>query len=236
MGMELTICTFNIRNYYLCNKDDRDDNFYKLREFIIDNGIDVMGMQEVTRNVERKIRRELNGYSLFGKYRYGKLPDLRGTNEGVFILSRDKGTDNYSRYLIGAGFLYGSVVPRVMVSCYIRDILFINVHLEYMSMKAKRVCLERLFYYIDKNRDKNIVLMGDFNMTFRNGYFREFIENMRKLHINLVNNNVNTYIGDKGKKILDYIFVSKGIDLIDSYTDNSICISDHIPFIVRISL
>lgn len=234
--MELTICSFNIRNYYLCNKDDRDDNFYKLREFIIDNDIDVMGMQEVTRNIERKIRRELKGYSLFGKYRYGGLPSLRGTNEGVFILSKDKGVDTYSRYLIGAGFLYGSIVPRVMVSCYIMDILFINVHLEYMSMKAKRVCLERLFYYVDKNKDKDIVLMGDFNMTRKNCYFREFIKNMKRIGIYLIDNSDNTYIGDKGEKILDYVFVSKGINIIESYIDNSIGISDHLPFIVKIAL
>ena len=37
--MELTICTFNIRNFYLCNRDERDDYFYVLRDFIIDNGI-----------------------------------------------------------------------------------------------------------------------------------------------------------------------------------------------------
>ena len=75
--MELTICTFNIRNFYLCNRDERDNYFYVLRNFIIDNGIDVMGMQEVTRRVEREIRKGFSDYFLFGKYRYGKLPSLR---------------------------------------------------------------------------------------------------------------------------------------------------------------
>lgn len=234
--MELTICTFNIRNFYLCNRDERDDYFYVLKNFIIDNDIDVMGMQEVTRRIEREIRKGFSDYFLFGKYRYGKLPSLRGTNEGVFILSRDMGTDTYSRYLIGASFLYGSIVPRVMVSCYIRGILFINVHLEYMSMKAKWVCLERLFCYIDENRDRDIVLMGDFNMTLRNGYFREFVIRLKNIGIGLVNNTVNTYIGDKGEKILDYVFVSRGINVTRCYTDSGICISDHIPFIVKISL
>lgn len=232
--MKLSICTFNIRNYYLSDKNIRDSYIYKLKEFVTCNDIDVMGMQEVTKIVEKRVREEFGNYYLFGKYRYGHLPSLRGINEGIFILSKDSSSDTYSRYLIKNGFIYGSIVPRVMVSVAIKGIFFINVHLEYMSMSAKRVCLERLFSYIYSNKDRDIVLMGDFNMTYGNGYFREFVNKMRNIGICLINNSDNTYVGDRGKKILDYVFVSSGIKVIDSYICSDICISDHNPFVVKI--
>lgn len=71
--MELTICTFNIRNFYLCNRDERDDYFYVLRNFIIDNDIDVMGMQEVTRRIEREIRKGFSDYFCLGSIDMGSF-------------------------------------------------------------------------------------------------------------------------------------------------------------------
>lgn len=234
---EVIVCSFNVRNKYWIKNWDGEDYPEKLAKFIKEKKIDIIGLQELTKAYEKKLKLYLDDYKIFGKYRYGHNIFLKRINEATSFVTNINIIEHENRYLTRVPFIYKARVPRVMTSLYTGNLFIINVHMEYINNISKKHQLKVLYKYIIKNIDKKIIIMGDFNMTLKNPHFREFINKLKQVNIFLVENKVNTYMKTGKEKILDHIFVSSHFDVIDSYvyTDKKFCnISDHRPIIVKI--
>jgi endonuclease/exonuclease/phosphatase family metal-dependent hydrolase len=88
-----------------------------------------------------------------------------------------------------------------------------------------------------KNK-KNIILAGDFNLNPQT----QFVQTLEKKLINVFKNKIRTSFNIKRKKekgdwensIVDMVFVSKEIKIIDSYQPQ-VDISDHLPLVINFS-
>ena len=91
-----------------------------------------------------------------------------------------------------------------------------------------------MYKYIVNHLDKKPIITGDFNMDYNKKYFLEFIEALKKLGINHIDNNTPTYATTE--QILDHIFLPDNyeianIEVIQNQSINQI--SDHRPFLVK---
>jgi endonuclease/exonuclease/phosphatase family metal-dependent hydrolase len=85
---------------------------------------------------------------------------------------------------------------------------------------------------------KNIILAGDFNLNPQT----QFVQRLEKKLINVFKNKIKTSFNIKRKKekgdwensIVDMVFVSKEIKIIDSYQPQ-VDISDHLPLVIKFS-
>lgn len=224
MKKELIIGTFNLKND-MWNKDwDYKKYAGILADYIIKNRISFLACQELTSKYSIELKRLLSGYNIYGKYRFKKIKLLAKYDERVGIITKDKPIRIYNKYLS----LFPGI-PRVMSVFEDNSIMLINIHLDYKSMLAKRIGLKRLYRFIYKNCDKNIVILGDFNLRNTNVYFNEFKDKLFNLGINLVN--------DERKKTIDHIFISNKIKVIDVWNDKELSvISDHLPIFIKIIL
>ena len=118
-----------------------------------------------------------------------------------------------------------------MTSIETDDFLFINVHLEFWSKHFRNKELNKLYNFIKLHKDKNIILVGDFNVECNDKYFLKFINKLSKLNINLVDNKEKTF----RKKIIDFIFVSNTYKILDTWVEKDTNkISDHKLLLVKI--
>ena len=93
----LTICTFNIKNNY---RDYQSDKADKIIEFINQNKIDYLCLQEVFTKCRRDLQKNLRGtkYKIYGKYRFS-LPIFTPINEAVSIITKEKVLYNRTYHL-----------------------------------------------------------------------------------------------------------------------------------------
>ncbi len=222
----MKIATFNIQNRYLQENFLTDYEYIeKLIEFIKNNKLDILGLQEVVPSIKKELIKEFNFY---GKGRF-LLPTR--VNEYNPVIT------NYnviSTETIKLPFLR-SFLPRIATITTVNSdetlVKVINTHLclyKYHTVKQKE--LDKIIDII-KNTETPIILMGDFNMKETSDEFKTFLERIKKLDMKLVPNKESTYNNSK----LDYIFVSNAfkineVDVIDSK------ISDHKALVVDLSL
>lgn len=224
MKKELIIGTFNLKN----DMWNKDWNYKKyagiLADYIIKNKVSFLACQELTNKYSIELRKLLFGYNIYGKYRFKKIKFLSRYDERVGIITKDKPTKIYNKYLS----LFPGI-PRVMSVFEDNSIMLINIHLDYNSMLAKKIGLKKLYRFIYKHRNKNIIILGDFNLRNTNIYFNEFKNKLYKIGIN--------FVDDERKKTIDHVFISNKIRVIDVWNDKELgVISDHLPIFIKIML
>ena len=115
-----------------------------------------------------------------------------------------------------------------------------NTHLEYKITSLKKKQLTYIKNIISKYIEKYpTVLMGDFNIELDNAYFKEFINELKKIGMYRVEINKNTYGNNRCVDIIDNIFISKEFNVSkkDIYNKGDISkISDHFMIFVECSL
>ena len=227
MNKEFIIGTFNIQNEYKNNSQDYDNKVKKLIKFIYDNNVYCLGLQEVTPKYFNTLNKLINkNYYIYGNYRFKNSKFLDKLNESVNVLCKYKSKKYNTIYLSKFPFF-----PRIMTTIETDDFLFINVHLEFWSKYFRNKELKNLYNYINSNREKNIILVGDFNVEIKDTYFLGFINKLSKLDIRLVPNEEFTH----KNKIIDYIFISNKYELLDVWVEKNLKeISDHMPLMVKI--
>ena len=147
-------------------------------------------------------------------------------NESTKILSKCKVKNSNTIYLSKFPFF-----PRIMTTLETADFLFINVHLEFWSKYFRKKELNNLYNYIESNKEKNIILVGDFNTEYNDKHLFKFIDKLSKIGINLVNNNNNTY----EHKIIDFVFVCNKYKILNVWVKEIPKeVSDHNLLLVRI--
>ncbi|MBR6690540.1 MAG: endonuclease/exonuclease/phosphatase family protein [Bacilli bacterium] len=221
MKKEIIIGTFNIQNNI---KEDVNNKTEKIVDFINKYNIDFLGLQEVRKEYEDNLIK--GNYNVYGNYRFKNLRLLKNINESVKIISKEPIKNTSTVYL--SKFLF---FPRIMTTVETDNFIFINVHLEFWSNYFRKKELNNLYKYICSKNNKDIILVGDFNTDYNQKDFLNFINNLKKLNINLVNNEEITH----KNKIIDFIFVSNNYEILDILVPKELNdISDHNPILVKI--
>lgn len=227
MDNEFIIATFNVQNEYKKRNQDYNNKVKKIVKYIYDNNIDCIALQEVTPKYSDTLRKLINKeYNIYGNYRFKKNKLVERLNESVKVATKYKIKNYNTMYL--SKFLF---FPRIITTLETDEFLFVNVHLEFWSSYFRNKELNNLYNYINLNKEKNIILVGDFNVEINDSHFLNFIDRLSKININLVDNKENTH----KEKIIDYIFVSDKYEILDIYVEKKLKqISDHSPLIVKL--
>ena len=231
------IGTFNLRNHYWQKGWDGEDYPKVLADFIEDNKIKFLGVQELVRPYRHKLQKELGkNYTIVGGYRYGGLSLLEQFDESNAIITNENVIFNETKFLATIPFLdFGTQMPRILTSAETTDFFMINTHIEYWNKVASAHQLKKLYRYILDNRDKNPVITGDFNADISKDHFVNFINLLKEIGIFMVPIEEPTY--KTNNQILDYIFAAEEYDILDYKieSDGEINeISDHLPVLVKL--
>lgn len=246
----LKIVSFNIRNSG--NSAKKKSNANQLIEMIIDQKIDLLGTQELTKEYEKEIIDGLKSYKCYGKCRLGNgIFSKNRYNENNVIITNKKVIMNKTIWLpwiatnlkdLKESILKKSIIPRIatMIVIYDKDIgkiRMINTHLDHKIPSVKRRQLNKIKKLIFKFEKRYpVILTGDFNMQDSDKDFKEFIRELEKYNMKKVDIRENTWNGKNGGKIIDHIFVPNTWDIIDFGILNNRDMSDHNPIFVEVSI
>lgn len=230
------IGTFNLRNHYWQKGWDGENYPSILADYIRNNNIKFLGVQELVRPYACKLQKELGkNYTIVGGYRYGDMKLLEQFNESNAIITDENVVTSETKFLATIPILdHGTQMPRILTSVESDDFFMINTHLEYWNKMSQVHQLNKLYRYILKNRDKNPIITGDFNADISKPYFVNFINLLKAIGISMVPVEGPTY--KTKKQTLDYIFVSDEYDIVDCKVETEEVkeISDHSPVLVKL--
>ena len=229
----MIISTFNIQNDFKKYKKDKSKIIYN---YLKDNNIDIIGLQEVYYMLNHSLNKLLkHSYMMKGKYRFFlKLIHLT-SNEKTPIISKYKIISHKTYSLPFRPSLLKRVLTHVIVEYENKQISVYNTHLESELNHVKKKQLDKILDVIQKDNLPKIIF-GDFNLKDDNPIFQEFIGNLEKLDITRLPINEATYKFAKSNKAIDHVFYSNDF-VVNSYeVIKNINTSDHYPIIVDLDL
>ena len=185
--MKLIIATFNIQNKYKLKEysgiDSYGDHTKELVDFINDNNIDIIGIQELTSNYKKRLLKLINKkYKIVGKYRFTRFFNIfsytKKYNEANSIITNKKIIKTKTYHLP-----FFPRTPRIATITYLllenNVIRVINTHLENRVKKIRDKQLEYIVKLLEKDSISTI-LIGDFNTTIKDEQFNIFIEKLQQ--------------------------------------------------------
>lgn len=227
----LKIASINLRNDSINrNSKTNQKNAKIIAHTIINNQFNIIGTQELTKAFQKEIKKNLNNYQFYGKYRFGKIPTLtekNDFNENNNIITKEIVKQVKTFHLpwipnnrkefkksISQKVLLPRIATTIIVEIEEKMICIINTHL---SNRLKSVQIKQLNYLLNKieelKKQYPVVLMGDFNMGMDKEHFTNFIEKMRKIDLKRVPINEKTH--QKLKTSIDHIFIPTNWRTID---------------------
>ena len=223
----MKICSYNIKNNFFKHKNKTKD----ITSFINKYDLDILATQEYLFRDAKKFK--LDGYKCVGK---GRL-HFKGSifNESCSVITKL----NIIKHKVYKLPWFFTSFPRIMNEILVKDgnkeYLIINTHLDYLHRFSQKKQLNFIYNHI-KNIDnnKNIILLGDFNLHIDNKIFKDFINKLNTINIKRID------INDKTFKLLDkpidHIFVSNNIKVLNYKViiDDELDISDHYPLYLEI--
>lgn len=226
----MKLISFNVENIFLKTMNKKKLSF--ISNFIKDNDIDIINIQELNISDTKKLKKELTDYKFYGNFRYHKLLNFLPMNENNNIITNRSvsyyDTVKYKDKCYLNKVINFPVLPRIATILITEDYCIINTHISNKVPKIKNRQLELLKNIIIKYyKDYKLILTGDFNMTLRNTKFKEFIEYLKSLNIKRVPLNDSTWHGKNKEYTLDHIFISGNIKLKDKKIIKSDNYSDH---------
>lgn len=229
----LTICTFNIKNDFRNYEATKAD---KIKEFINQNNIDYLCLQEVFTKCKLDLQKELcdTKYKIYGKYRF-VLPIFAPINEAVSIITWKKVLYNktYQLPFLPSG-LKRIVTKIVTDTSEFGCVTVLNTHLDYMFNFVKKRQLKRILKLIKKETNP-VILTGDFNLKTNNYIFKEFVQDLKALGLKRVNVHEKTLKQSRYNRSIDHIFIPKDYNVESVEVVKSLDISDHYPVLLKIS-
>lgn len=234
MSRKLVISTFNWQNDFYRPKFNLLRTCNIFIDFVLDNEIDILGLQETVRArislCLPKLRE--NGYNFYGEGRFsGEVSKVlfSVSNEDDMIFTRfDIG--NSETINLPSGFFLPRTINKVVCS----DFVIFNTHLSLFG-KNKMRQLDILYHMIryEVKNLKKVIVVGDFNMTIYNKDFSKFIAKLGELGIKRVLADELTCKGVKAGPI-DHVFVPSSWEVLDiDYKD--LPISDHRAIVVKVN-
>ena len=196
--MSIRVATYNIHN-----GGDVDYDFGVIAKDILDNNIDIIGIQEVDtktnrnkRQITMKILSELTGYEY---YKTTSCIDFDGGTYGTGILSKYP-IDSYTSVVLDSDCHEQRMLGHAVISVDGTLIDFYNTHLTWESTETRLKQFDQIGEITSKN--KYFIVTGDFNTD----EFSEFevIRNSK-----LVNNEDTRMVSCGGDGAIDNIVYSK---------------------------
>ena len=237
----MKLLSFNVRNRYKIKNYDgtykNNDTVKKLSNYIIQNKIDVVCLQEVIELYRDRLTLELNDYKVYGNPRMGRsiftkvIDIIKRFNESVNIYSNLKIVKNINYRL---PFL-PDLLPRVATRIDLKNnITVINTHLSAYNKISKNRQLKKL-YKIIKKIDNPVILLGDFNMNIKSNILTRFINELDLIGIKHIDIKGRTFKKSKRDLPIDHVFVSKELKIkkIEKIKDKEVSFSDHYPILIE---
>lgn len=244
--MKLKIGTLNCQN----NVDNRTnpDNAYKLAMHINETEYNILGTQEFTINFTKHLLKNLEGYSIYGRFQYGRLligtkfPLIKDFNQSNKIITNLKILNKKTYTLPWFPFKYKDfkkafkkkcIMPRLATFLKLtvegRYIYVLNVHLDYYIYNVQKKQLKYILKKASKLINKgSLILMGDFNLELDDKLFINFINDLEKIGLYRVpileKTNSLRY---RSKSAIDHIFLSKEFKMLNYGLINLDDITDH---------
>ncbi len=224
----IKIATYNIR----AGKGiDNKYNLLRIKKFIKNENIDIIGIQEVDCKTRRRNYdnqpKILSGKTFY--YFYSPTIFYNGGLYGILLLSKYSMPYKKDFFLFQEKGFEPRKVQHIIVKVKNRYLHIFNTHLSY---KSKKMRIKGIKEILSEMPDKNTVLLGDFNTTPHSEVIK-LIEKAGFISLcKYFKKEIKTYPANNPSKKIDYIFVSR--DLIKNvkkiYTKN-LPYSDHIPLI-----
>ena len=212
----ITIGSFNLRNHYWDSKWDSGKHSKELANFIMQNNIDFLGTQEITKKYATNLQKELkNDYKIYGEYRFGNIPFINQFNEANAIITNHTITSSETKHLTTIPFIdHLTLWPRLITTVITKNHIIINTHIEYHIEYAQKYQLKVLYKHIENcvKNNQSPIIIGDFNMDLSKEYFVNFIKDLENLGIQYVNNSAATYATKE--QILDHIFIPNNYEIL----------------------
>ncbi len=247
--MSLRVMTWNISQW---------KNFKKIIDFVKDNNIEIMGFQEVDKNLKRTnyldIAKKI-AHSLHYYYRYCPSIEKQETGKliwgkfGNCIISKFPIIES-KRHFLTSFKNYGgtrTTEPRTLLEVKIkikeRVISFMTLHLSYArkfeTTLDKNEQIERVIKIIQNNKNYPIILTWDFNSLPQNQEIQKVKQFLEDIDDNNLLKTWTMYDFEyEGWKVsawpqfkIDYIFISKNMSYKNPRVDKNY-ISDHLPLFV----
>lgn len=231
---EVIIGTFNLRNHYW-QRNWNGQNFPEiLANFIKDEKITFLCVQEMVKPYSKKLQLQLNNYHIIGNYRFEKIPFPSQFNEANSIITKEKIIFTETKHLSRIpGLDHLTKWPRIITTIQTAEHFIINTHIEFGNKIPQIHQLKILYQYIHDHQDLSPIITGDFNIDSSTPHFLDFIKKLEKIGIQHINNSTPTH----KKQIIDHIFISNTYDILSTEVIQNQAIndiSDHSPLLVKI--
>jgi len=238
--MELKVMTFNIRHG---RGMDRKVDLKRICKIISDSNADIIGLNEVDKKYSKRsgFVDQLKEMADQLKYDYFFSPSLTISSKKHHIL-RQYGNGILSRYPIqkakvhSFSLLKGITEGRSLLETSIKiGNKNINVFVTHLSLFSHLHKMQSTFIL---NHVKGpAILMGDWNMRPYSKKWENIVRSFRDVWTETSMGNGYTYPSKRPRMRLDYIFVSKEFDIVDTevITANPVA-SDHLPLLSTLSI
>ncbi len=253
----LRICTYNVRNDNLVKDltpEKIKNNYHRLiREY----KINILCTQEMIKTTIDILKKQFHSYHMIGNYRYGssklvgRIGSLNKFNEGNQIITnlpvyKDETTElpwfprSFKDFYKGI-FKYKSVTPRIVTETILEiegygRVRFLNTHLDCHLKRTKLLQLNKLRRKINSSTIP-VVLTGDFNTDIKDKVFLDFINDMEKQGLKLIEFNDKTFKKSRKKLAIDHIFIPSSWEVTEIKTIDEDYLdkySDHYPLLATV--
>lgn len=257
----MRVMTFNLKANYLLDRhnkwSERDQLVYDVIEKY---GCDMIGLQEVTNQMEGDLKKHIKMYHHIGVSRTKNFFMERNT---VLLKKKYKVLDSKTFWLSKkphkkGSSMWHSLFPRICtrVVCqdeYQRKFVIYNTHLDCLSPVARRYGLRVILSDMSHLRQKEkmpCILTGDFNAKPNSKVIKQFKEEAYKLNglkaaqdikPEIYNQATMGYFKGKDRGLhIDYIFASEEFEIcnieIIKYNKDGKYPSDHYPVMAELKL
>lgn len=258
------VMTFNIRFDNPRDDENRWENRKDLAiQTVLDNQVDILGMQEVLHNQVLDFQKALPNYEWIGV----------GRDDGIEAGEYSPIFYNTKRFAeVGSGYFWLSEAPmeagsigwdaactRIATWAKLKDlrngkiIFVLNTHFDHVGKTARVESVKLIFQKIHAYTHKEnlpIIVTGDFNATQNSNVIKALTDENNPLHLKDSRSLAPSVKGpswtfhDFGKRseqdrsLIDYVFVRNNVsvldyEIIEGYHDGR-WISDHCPILVKV--
>lgn len=196
---------------------------------------DILGTQEITKQLLEETTVYLSDYKSYGGYRFGSgfignhLIVIKDYNENNNIFTKEKVLEFKTIHLpflpssindFKEIFKNGLSIPRIATLVIseidkVGEICIINTHLDNKVIYAKKKQLTVLKQIIEQYINRYpVVLMGDFNMNLNFQPFSTFTKELSNLGLKRVEINKSTQ--KHSKHAIDHIFIPSNWEIVES--------------------
>lgn len=237
----MKIMTFNIQHgldYLLRLKGIRKVNFEKIALLINKYKPDIISFNEIY-NTGNDLEfgnqiKKLSQLCNYSYYSFSKAIDTKNGEYGNALLSNIPFISKED-YKIEDPLLKNEDVyyeSRIITKYLFKDFTLYNTH--FGLAKEEQMNAYSVLKKLLNNKSEKTIFLGDLNIIPSNFIIKELKESFHEVTI-YFNNELATYPSNNPELKIDYIFVSKDINILNSETINCI-ISDHLPIVCEISI